>query len=334
MKAYRHADHYYLLGILILSGIVLVYLSRAIFDGILGAVLFYAMCRSTYLHFTEEKKWRPIPASLLVMFVSFILIVLPFVSLSWIMYQKVLHFQEHPEDLKVVQERIWPLIQKFSTDKKDLNEILMTTQSKIFSLLSDALGIMSNILLQLAIMYVTLYFMFKDHKRMEEVIIKYLPLKQYQVERLGKELVNITYSNLLGQGFICFVQGLLLALGFIIFGIKDPFFWGMVCFFICFLPFIGAPLVFLPAAVLEISAGRTGAGIGIIIWGILLVSTIDNVVRFYLSKKIGDVHPLITILGVVLGLPTFGVLGLVYGPLLLSYFLLLVKFWVDTNKVR
>ncbi len=334
MKPYSHSNHYYLLGIIILCGLILVYLSRAIFDGVMGAVLFYAMFRSSYLYFTEKKNWPPVPSAILVMFISFTIIVLPFVSLSFILYKRIIFYQANPEELGLIKEKIWPLVETYVMDQKSLDEMILSMQSKLFSLLSNALSTMSNILLQLAVMYLILFFMFKDHKKMEEVVLKYLPLKKYQALRLGEELVNITYSNLLGQGFISFVQGVCLAIGFVIFGIKGAVFWGMICFFICFLPFIGAPLVFVPAGVLEIYAGNTIGGIGILIWGFLLVSTIDNIVRFYLSKKIGDVHPLITLLGVVIGLPVFGVLGLVYGPLLLSYFLLLIKIWVDTHKAR
>jgi len=308
-------------------------MSQAILDGVMGAILFYAMFRSTYLRLTEKSNWRPVPATLFVIFISFILIVIPFTILCWMLYSKVISVRAHPEQLGIIREKIWPLIQKYS-DKKSLDEIIVSAQSKILHLLSNALNIATNILLQLAVMYVSLFFMFRDHKKMEEVVVKYLPIKKYHAERLGVELVNITYSNLLGQGLIAFIQGAMLTIGFLIFGINGAVFWGIICFFICFLPFIGAPLVFGPAGILEIMGGNVVGGVGIMVWGLLLVSTIDNVVRFYLSKKIGDVHALITILGVVIGIPVFGVLGLVYGPLLISYFILLARFWIETNKAR
>lgn len=334
MKKHAYSQQNYLLVMLILCGLILAYMSWAIFDGVMGAILFYAMFRSTFLYFTEKKKWRVVPATLFVMFISFIIIVLPFVFLIWMLYGKVVHFQSHPDELGILREKLWPLVEKYVTNKKSLNDMLMSAQSKILSVLSNALNIMSNILLQLAVMYVTLFFMFKDHKILEETVIRYIPLRKYHAERLGVELVNITYSNLLGQGFISFVQGALLAVGFLIFGINDALFWGVICFFICFLPFIGAPLVFVPAGILEISGGNTFGGIGIMIWGLLIVSTVDNVVRFYLSKRIGDVHPLITLLGVVIGIPVFGVFGLVYGPLFISYFILLVRMWRDNYNSR
>ncbi|MFN5319448.1 MAG: AI-2E family transporter, partial [Bacteroidia bacterium] len=92
-----------------------------------------------------------------------------------------------------------------------------------------------------------------------------------------------------------------------------------------FLPFLGAPLVFVPAGLIALSSGNTTAGYGIILWGFLLVTNIDNLLRFFISKYFADTHPLITIIGVIAGVPVFGILGLVFGPLLISWFVLLTK---------
>jgi predicted PurR-regulated permease PerM len=71
--------------------------------------------------------------------------------------------------------------------------------------------------------------------------------------------------------------------------------------------------------------GDATAGYGILIWGFLLVTNIDNLLRYFISKYFADTHPLITIIGVIAGIPVFGILGLVFGPLLISWFLLLLK---------
>ena len=126
---------------------------------------------------------------------------------------------------------------------------------------------------------------------------------------------------------IAFVQGLLLSIGFIIFSIPDPLFWGLVCFFVSFLPVVGSPLVFVPAGIIELASGNTFGGVGILIWGVVLITNIDNLMRLWINKKMGNIHPIITITGVIIGIPIFGILGIVYGPLLLAIFVLLVRMY-------
>jgi predicted PurR-regulated permease PerM len=157
--------------------------------------------------------------------------------------------------------------------------------------------------------------------------MKYLPFDTMQSQQFGLELKNITFSNIIGQGLIGLSQGIIVALGFLIFGIPDPLFWGIVSIFVCFLPVVGAPIIFVPAAIIELSSGNHVAGYGMLIWGGVLVTLVDNFLRQFISKKIADTHPLITIIGVIIGIPLFGLIGLVIGPFLISFFFLLIKMY-------
>jgi predicted PurR-regulated permease PerM len=317
------------LAIIILLGIWVLYMSRIIFDGIMGSIIFFSIFRSWQIYLTQKKKWNASLAAFAIIIFSFIVLIVPFITLTWMVYSKIIHYQEYPEEIEMYKEKIWSLIHQY-TDVKNLNELIKSVQSKVFTLFTDGLNSLTNIFLQIAIMYFILFFMLVEHQNFEKALMKYLPFKKRNITKLGTELLNITYSNLIGQSFICLIQGILISIGFVIFGLDDPIFWGTVCFFLSFLPVIGSPMVFVPAGVLQIASGHTFSGVGIMLWGFVLVTNIDNLIRFYLAKRIGDVHPLITIVGVVIGLQTFGILGLVYGPLFLSYFILLVKIYEET----
>ena len=334
MKTYSNPQrNYILIALIIILGLTLIYMSWMIFDGIMGAIIFYTIFLSSHVHLTEKRKWNPGLSAITIIIFSFLVLIVPFLTLTSMVYDKILYYEANQAELGILKEKLWPLITKYVNNKKNAEMIMNGLQSKVFFFFTNALNSITNIILQISVMYFVLYFMLKENKKLKEVILKYLPLRQYQIEQLGTELTNITNSNLLGQGFICFIQGLLVTIGFLIFGISDPIFWGVVCFFLSFIPFVGAPLVFVPAGILAFYSGNHFSGIGIILWGFILVTNIDNVIRFYLAKKIGDIHPLITIIGVIIGIPAFGILGLVYGPLLISYFILLVKIWEDNKKV-
>jgi predicted PurR-regulated permease PerM len=118
-----------------------------------------------------------------------------------------------------------------------------------------------------------------------------------------------------------------LSLSFYVLGYKDPVFWGIITAFISFVPVLGPPVVFVPAAILQIANGNNFAGWAMLIFGFVVIINIDNVLRFIIAKKVGNIHPIITVIGVIIGIPLFGILGLVFGPLLLSYFILLVKIY-------
>ena len=148
-------------------------------------------------------------------------------------------------------------------------------------------------------------------------------------------------SNAIGIPLIAFAQGLIGLIGYLIIGVKEPFFWFGVTCIAAMLPVIGAALAYIPLAIIFFANNQTGQGIAMLVFGFGIIGTIDNVLRFTLLKKIGNVHPLTTVFGVIIGLSLFGFIGLIFGPLLISLFMLLLKIYSsefitkqrDINKI-
>ena len=93
------------------------------------------------------------------------------------------------------------------------------------------------------------------------------------------------------------------------------------------IPFIGTLVGILPVFILTISTGNEFAAWGILIYGLIVVGSTDNIIRLFILRKLDNVHPLITLIGVIVGVPLFGFIGLIFGPLLISLFLLVVKIY-------
>src|SRR4030095_1235027 len=93
------------------------------------------------------------------------------------------------------------------------------------------------------------------------------------------------------------------------------------------LPVVGAALAYIPLIIIFFANNQTWQGIAMLIYGFAIVGTTDNVLRFTLLKRIGNVHPLTTVFGVIIGLNLFGFIGLIFGPLLISLFMLLLKIY-------
>ncbi|MXV14135.1 AI-2E family transporter [Hufsiella ginkgonis] len=320
------------LFILILLGACVVYSLRAIAGSMLSTIIMFTILRPVYLYFADSLRWRRSVAALTVMIGSFIIIILPFLTLTMMVINKIADFKKDAIRIRVIGSKI----DDFLSDKfnqPDMYEHLIEKSNTLAGeLFPSILGGAGEIALGITIMYFLLYFMFTQHEEFEAGMLKYAPFREQNALKFATELKNITYSNVLGQGFIAFVQGALVSIGFFIFGIDDAIFWGVVCIFLSFLPVVGAPIVFIPAALIQIFNGNTFSGTGLLLWGLILVINIDNVIRFIIAKRVADTHPIITVIGVIIGIPMFGIMGLVFGPLLLSYFILTIRIY-ETSKM-
>lgn len=320
------------LAILILLGCFILFSLRTIAGTLLSTIVLYTILVPVYTLFIKKwgmKKW--IAASLIII-LSLVIIVLPFLTLSLMVIDKISEFQDDPIRIKVVMQRIDDFIgsrlDQPNLFDKGMEKLNLLAEELFPSLLSGA----ANIVLGLVVMYFLLYFMLVQKDEFEAGLLKYAPFREQNALKFAEELKITTYSNVLGQGFIAMVQGALLSICFFIFDIRDPIFWGVIATFLCFLPVVGAPIIFVPAALIELASGNDNAGWGILLFGFIIITNIDNVIRLLIAKDVSDTHPIITVVGVIIGIPMFGILGLVFGPLLLSYFILTIRIY-ETSKL-
>ncbi len=319
--------------ILIILGCILIYAVRGIIGALLSTLVMYTIFRPVNIYLTERLRWRRPLAAVFIIVTSFFIIVLPFLGVGSMLVNKAIELQKNPEWISDIVNRI----NRYAGDKfgkpdliQEQLENMMSYMGKLFtSLVSGAAGLF----LDITVMYFLLYFIFVGYRGFERGLLRYSPFRTENAMRFGHELRNITYSNVLGQTLIAVVQGASLALGYVIFGLADPLFWGVICAILAFIPLLGPPLIFVPAAIIAITQGNNVAGIGILLYGFIVVINIDNILRLIIAKKLGDIHPIITVVGVIIGIPLFGVMGLVYGPLLLSYFLITVRIY-EANKLK
>lgn len=321
---------YFTLAIVIFLTGFLLYAIRNIFSAALGAIILYCLFKPIYIYLIDNFKLNKSFSALLTCFLSFIVIIFPLTTFSWMLVAKIKEISNQPKEILLIAEKLKLLIGKYISNPQFIEETLLSIRKWGISAITDVLSSTFDIVLIIVLMYFVLYYMFYHYSKFEETLIKYVPFSRENSLKFGIELNRMTRSNIIGQGFIAVVQGFLVGVGFIIFGIKDAFFWGVISTFLSFLPFVGSPLVFIPAGIVSLAYGDYTAGIGIILWGFLFVTTIDNVIRFFINQKYADTHPLVTVIGVVIGLPLFGVLGIVYGPFLVSFFLLTVSIYEKT----
>jgi predicted PurR-regulated permease PerM len=200
--------------------------------------------------------------------------------------------------------------------------------------LQSILGNSFNLFIALSIMYFLLYYMLVYRKQFIESIYTYFPMRPENITILGKEIYSMVKSNAIGIPIIAIIQGFVALIGFFIFDIPNPWFWFVITAIGSMIPFVGTAVGIVPVVIIMFSTGQNFQAVGILLYGLIVVGTSDNLFRMVVQKKLADIHPLITLIGVIIGVPLFGFIGLIFGPLLISLFLLILKIYKEEFVIR
>ena len=210
-------------------------------------------------------------------------------------------------------------LSKFGFDKQ-LEKFLPILEEKITIFILSIPIIIAKIFLTLVISY----FILKEWETILKKIVDLLPMRTKTIKRLINEFGDITYTVIYAQLFVALVQGIVGTVGFYIFGVPFPIFLGVVMAFCALIPTIGTGLIWAPASLFLILSGYfsnnywiLGKGIGLFLYSILIISTIDNFLLTKIVHTKAKVNQIIVIIGVIGGASMFGVIGIFIGPILL-----------------
>lgn len=313
-----------LAAIIILGGLIL-FTMRTFIDAFLGAVTLYVLFRPMMRKLVEVRKWPRGGAAVLILFLSFLIVLIPLIAITYMIVPKVSLFFSDSSVIMTVLNSADARIQAMTGYELMNQENIRKVQESAGEFITQFLGESMGILADIAVLYFLLYYFLVNTGKVENFFERYLPLSSDNTSRLTDELETQTFSNALGGPLLALIQGIFAAVGYWLFGLQEPVFWGLMTGFFSFLPVVGSTLIWLPAAIYQLSVGMTWQGVAILLYGILVISVVDNVFRFVFQKKFADVHPLITVIGVIVGLQLFGVPGIIFGPLLISYFLIMLR---------
>ena len=325
MKSIREQYWRYSLFVIILVlGVVILIELTPYIGGLLGAMTLYVLLRRQMRYLTLRRKWRRSLASSLLLVEAVVFFLIPLSGVVWMFVSKVQDFTLDPqmvvEPVRRIAEQIHLRTGYDLWQEENISSAvaLLTRVGQAFLQGIFSFGV--NIVMLLFI----LYFMLIGGPRMENYCRGLLPFNATVARNVMSEIYMIVRSNAIGIPLIALVQGSIAYLGYIVCGVPSALFWGVVTCFATILPVIGTGLVWVPMAGYLAVDGRWGAGIGLLVYGIVVITQSDNVIRFVLQKKMADTHPVVTILGVLVGLPLFGFMGVIFGPLMLAMFIFFV----------
>lgn len=316
------------IAIICLLALFILYALIPYYPALFGALILYTLFLPLFKRLTSRGINDKLAAAIVII-LSIVIILVPISILSTLAIGEVSSIIRQTARTEVIIERFNAItgleLEISSLINSAIREITGFLKRQIPNIISSV----SQITISLVIVYFVMYYLLLNSKKSVNAAISVLPFNRKNSTRLVSEFQAVTKSTIIGMGIIAIVQGLLVTAAFLLFKINGAVFWGFISAILSFLPVVGAPLVWVPAAVIELLLGNYLSGIGLLAFGAIVISNVDNVLRPIISKRMANLHPIITLLGVFIGIPVFGIIGLIVGPLLLSYFFLMIRMFKE-----
>ncbi len=180
-----------------------------------------------------------------------------------------------------------------------------------------------TIVIDLVLFLVATFFFIRDGKSFIEEMVKLSPMRDSYDREIIVKISNTVNSVIKGTLIISVVQGFLVGLGLYIFGIPNASLWGAVSAVCAVVPGLGTSIVIVPSVIYLLFVGNTPYALGLLLWGAILVGSIDNFLNPYIIRSRTKIHSLLILFSVLGGIALFGPEGFIFGPVIVS---LLVAF--------
>ena len=211
-----------------------------------------------------------------------------------------------------------------------LNQFYQWIGAHFQVIFTNVLSISGN----LFIFVLGLYFFFRDGDKFRKMVLKLSPLNDRYDETILRRMAVSVNSVVKGSLFVAVLQGVLMGIGFWVFGVPNPVLWGMVSVLVSLVPGVGIAITFVPAALYLALSHGLGSAAGIFIWSMCVVGVTDNIVRPLIIERGVAIHPFLILLSVFGGLGLFGIIGFLVGPIILSLLFVLMEMYSDIVTPR
>lgn len=318
---------FFIIFLIILFGWLIFKEMATYLSGILGAITLFVLLRKWQEYLVKKRKWNSSVSACVLMAGSFLVILVPIAGLVLMLTSKISKAVENSgKVINIVKTEMADIESRFGLDIASSIDTSSVTDW-ISSNLQGLAGGTFNVFIAIGLMYFMLYYMLTNRRTFRESMLEYIPLSEKNLKLIGRDSQELVKSNAIGIPLVALLQGLVALIGFLILGVEDPFFWFAIVTVGSMIPFVGTALGIVPVCIILYAAGDIWQAIVMIIYGTVVVGSTDNLFRLVIQKRLADVHPLITIIGVIVGVPLFGFIGLIFGPIVVSIFLLIVKIY-------
>jgi predicted PurR-regulated permease PerM len=326
-------EHIFFFSILGVSAF-LVWLLFAPFLGALAlAAIVVTVCYPVH-RFVKEKlvKNKTLAALLSLLFVI-IVVVVPLAILSSLIVREtlsvysVINSSEQVtviHSLSVVEGLVQKIIPSFTLD---IASIIQQAASFVVNHFVGLFTATASTVFLFFIALIASFYFFRDGRYFTKYLIQLSPLRDSYDERILDRLAKAVRTVAIGTVFVAMVQGILTAIGLSIFGFDRAILWGCIAAVGALVPGVGTSIVFIPSVLFLLMTGSQLSALLLGIWGVVAVGLIDNLLGPYVMSRGNNVHPFLILLSVLGGIAMFGPIGFILGPVILSFFLVLLEIY-------
>jgi predicted PurR-regulated permease PerM len=330
----KTTQDYFLVALLVGTLLLTFFIFQPFLYAIVFAIVFAVVFKPVHQKILSLVRGREWLGAILTLLAILVFIVTPLMLLAMQVFQEAGQLYASLSDsgggngiLSVINtlvqeiQKLFPGTQGFSFD------IHQYTKQGLAWLLQNIGFVFSNvtkIMMSFFVFLIAFFYLLKDGDKMKNFVVMFSPLADSDDEAILKKLEGATNSVVKGNLTVAAIQGTMTAIGFTIFGIPNPIFWGSIAVIAALIPGVGTMLVLAPAIVFLFFTGNTIAGFGLLAWAVGAVGFIDNFLGPKLVGRGAKLHPLLVLLAVLGGIIFFGPIGIILGPLTVSFLLALV----------
>jgi predicted PurR-regulated permease PerM len=308
-----------------IAGVAIFILLAPYMVGLLSAAVLYVICQPVYSKLVRWVRSKHFAAAI-TLFLAVVLLVIPLVAIVGILVDQAPQAMQAARDAALL-DRIAGLRIGSVNVGAELGRASATIAQWISRQAVNVLGGAAQATLTLLIAFFGLYYLLLGSSETWMKFRAFLPFSSQSADELRDRFFSLTHATLLGTFLIALMQGTIIGFGFYFVGLPAPMVWGVTAAFASILPMIGTGLVWVPGVILLLVQGRIGAALVLAGISILIASSVDNIVRPMVYRRVSDIHPMITLVGAFAGVRYFGLLGVLLGPLAIVYFLELVRLY-------
>ena len=314
----------YTLIILIVGlGLVLFRQAQPYISGVLCALTLYILLRRPTFRLAR-KLGKPTLATVIMVIAVILFIAAPLTLIVWFVVDKIQQAEWNVNDIIAPATQMFDIIEKkFGIDIVS-QESVSFVAGKLTALGQSVLGGIGSFFINLLVALLLLFFLLNGGRKWEQYLASVIPMKNINKKETMDRINLMVKSNAIGIPLVAILQGIIALIGYLIFNVPNAGLAAIATGFCSIVPIVGTMVVWVPLGIYFMVLGQWGQAIGLLAFSAIFISQSDNLLRFVLQKKMANTHPLITIFGVIVGLSLFGFIGIIFGPLLVSLFLLFV----------
>ncbi len=322
-------SHYFFTACFVFLILVSLYLIRSFIIPLLSAFILAYIFYPLYVKIKGLVRFENLAATITLLLILFIILVPLIFASNALISESVLFFRDVKNiDLTQFEKKVSAFTHSDLQFDESLKDLLNKFSLSVARGTSDFLISLPRRILSFFVTFFTIFYLFKQGRTFVEKIKEHVPLKESHKKDLILKFDSVIYASLYGLVLTAIIQGATGAIGLWIFGVESPVLWGIVMIILAMFPFVGPMFVWLPAALFKIFVGDYFNGFGLLLFGLFIVSTIDNIVRPKIVGAKGKIHPVTVVLGVFGGIELFGLLGIIIGPLVLSLSLVFLDLYL------